>query len=87
MKKIEMNPRVLGAMGDDISREMYQKRVAYGNGEQEAIESIVNLVWGGGRAPYIYAEKPGLSLCIWGRDDRAGFGRDMGLEICVSRIY
>ncbi len=42
-----MNPRVLGAMGDNISREMYQKRVAYGNGEQEAIEPIVNLVWGG----------------------------------------
>ena len=47
MKKIEVNPRVLGAMGDDISREIYQKRVAYGNGEQEAIEPIINLVWGG----------------------------------------
>lgn len=47
MGMIEINKQVLNAMGDDISRKIYQNWIEYSNGTNEAMESIIRSVMQG----------------------------------------
>lgn len=46
MEKIELNHKVLSAMGDKASRDIYRQKIDYGNGSNEAMECMIRSVGG-----------------------------------------
>lgn len=47
MNRYEMNTQVYEAMGDSVSKDLYKNRIAYSNGNDEAMESIIFSIGGG----------------------------------------
>lgn len=48
MNRYQINAQVYEAMGDSASKDLYRNRIAYSNGINEAMESVI-LSLGGGR--------------------------------------